>query len=136
MHWTEKEYAFYRGDKNVCDGTIPEIAAFTGFKAASIKWMTTPTSKERANARDFKFTTRLVPIIDETRPLMTYRLSDKAIDTLSDAEIYTVGDLLLVSDSKLKQLHPNKLVVKQIARYRDWFIEVDKEWDDDCDEAI
>ena len=98
--------------------------------------MTTPTSKERAAERDCKYTTRLVPIMDESRPLMTYQLSDKAVDALSEAEIYTVGDLLQVSDARLVQLHPNKLVVKQIARYRDWFIEVEKGWDDECDEAM
>lgn len=136
MHWTEKEYAFYRGDQNICDGTIHEIAAFTGFKVESVKWMTTPTSRKRADNRDCKFTTRLVPIMDESRPLMTYQLSDKAVDALSDAEIYTVSDLLKVSDTKLAKLHPNKMVIKQIARYRDWFHEVDKEWDDDCDEAM
>ncbi|MFY0744799.1 hypothetical protein AB1K09_20230 [Solibacillus silvestris] len=136
MHWTEKEFAFYRGDVYVYSGTVTEIAAFTGYKDTYIRWMATPASKELRATRKIENSSELVPIMDETRPLMTYRLSDRAIDALSSADIYTTKDLLQISDSKLKQLHPNKVVVNQIARYRDWFLEVDKEWEDECDEAM
>lgn len=134
MHWTEKEYAYYRGEENVCDGTIHEIAATVGSKVESVKWMTTPTSKNRAMKRDRKNTARLVPIIDESKALMTYKLSDDAIDALSDAAIFTVGDLMMVSDEVFTRLHHNERILTEIARYRDWFVEVERE--DDCDEAM
>lgn len=136
MHWTEKEFAFYRGEENICDGTIAEIAAVTGNKVEYVKWMTTPTAEKRRSPHDFKFTTRLVPIIDETRSLMTYKLKDEALDALFDHEIFTVGDLMKVSDEQLSRLHPRYRIREHIARYRNSFLEVEKEWSDDCDEAM
>lgn len=136
MHWTEKEFAFYRGEENICDGTIAEIAAVTGNKVEYVKWMTTPTAEKRRSPQDFKFTTRLVPIIDETRSLMTYKLKDEALDALFDHDIFTVGDLMKVSDEQLSLLHPRYRIREHIARYRNSFLEVEKEWNDDCYEAM
>ena len=42
-----KVYALYKGDENICDGTLQEIAEKTGKKLEYIRWLTYPTYKKR-----------------------------------------------------------------------------------------
>ncbi|MDQ0204099.1 hypothetical protein [Pectinatus haikarae] len=44
-------YALYRGEKNVCDGTIDEIAAHEKLKRFTVYWLSTPTAKKRQEKR-------------------------------------------------------------------------------------
>ena len=47
MKWYERIYALYRGDENICDGTIPEIAEATGKTVNFLRYMTTPVYGRR-----------------------------------------------------------------------------------------
>lgn len=40
-------YALYKGEQNLADGTLEEIARKTGKTYKSLKWMTYPSYKER-----------------------------------------------------------------------------------------
>lgn len=46
-----KEYALYKGDEFVMIGTIEEIAKFLDVKIESVKFMTSPTHKKRAEGK-------------------------------------------------------------------------------------
>jgi hypothetical protein len=48
------EYALYRGEEFLFAGTAEECANFWGIKAASVKWMCTPTGKRRFEGRKHK----------------------------------------------------------------------------------
>lgn len=43
----EKVYALYRGEENLMDGTLKEIAKKHGVKIGTLKWMTSPIWKKR-----------------------------------------------------------------------------------------
>lgn len=40
-------YAMYHGEQYVGDGTIPELAAATGYTARYLRWATTKTAHKR-----------------------------------------------------------------------------------------
>lgn len=40
-------YAFYIGEKNICDGTLEEISKKTGMTMDYLKWMTRPSAVKR-----------------------------------------------------------------------------------------
>lgn len=40
-------YALYHGDKNVCDGTLAEIAEHEGIKYETARYMTSPCYRRR-----------------------------------------------------------------------------------------
>lgn len=42
-----KVYALYKGEENITDGTIYEIAAKTGKKLSYIRWMTYPCAHKK-----------------------------------------------------------------------------------------
>ncbi len=46
-----KEYAVYRGDNLLVIGTAKECAAELNMKPESIRWLTTPTAKQRLAKR-------------------------------------------------------------------------------------
>ncbi|MCR5176645.1 MAG: hypothetical protein K6C05_07305 [Anaerovibrio sp.] len=43
----QKIYAYYRGDKNICDGTIREIQKKTGLNWDYLQWMKCPIAHRR-----------------------------------------------------------------------------------------
>lgn len=47
MKWYERIYALYKGDVNICDGTIPEIAEYTGKTTTALRYMLTPAYERR-----------------------------------------------------------------------------------------
>ena len=49
MRWDKRIYALYKGETNLADGTILEIAERTGKSIASIRYMTFPIYNKRAN---------------------------------------------------------------------------------------
>ena len=46
-YWKEKVYALYKGENNVCDGTLPEIARQTGRSLESLRFCTRPAYRRR-----------------------------------------------------------------------------------------
>ena len=52
MKWQERIYALYKGDVNICDGTIFEIAEATGKTVQSIRYMTFPAYERRGGKGD------------------------------------------------------------------------------------
>lgn len=42
-----KVYALYRGEENVCDGTLAEIAEHEGIKYETARYMTSPCYRRR-----------------------------------------------------------------------------------------
>lgn len=42
-------YALYEGERLVTDGTLKEIAAYTGLKPATLKWYGTPSGQRKEN---------------------------------------------------------------------------------------
>ena len=47
MKWYERIYALYKGEENICDGTIPEIAEATGKTVQAVRYMTFPAYERR-----------------------------------------------------------------------------------------
>lgn len=47
-------YALYKGEQNLADGTLEEIARKTGKTYKSLKWMTYPSHKRRIQQRIHK----------------------------------------------------------------------------------
>lgn len=47
-------YALYKGEQNLADGTLEEIARKTGKTYRSLKWMTYPIYKRRIQQRIHK----------------------------------------------------------------------------------
>lgn len=64
MKWHEKIYALYIGETNICDGTLPEIAAKTGKRLDTLRWMTYASYQERLKTRKTTNITELVLIED------------------------------------------------------------------------
>ncbi|MEX3713638.1 hypothetical protein ABFV99_14690 [Cytobacillus horneckiae] len=60
--WDKRIYALYKGEENITDGTILEIAARTGKTIKSLRWMTYDAYKERC--KKSKNIIELVPIDD------------------------------------------------------------------------
>lgn len=47
-------YALYKGEQNLADGTLEEIARKTGKTYKSLKWMTYPSYKRRLQKQSSK----------------------------------------------------------------------------------
>ncbi|KHM51613.1 hypothetical protein SAMN02745671_01682 [Anaerovibrio lipolyticus DSM 3074] len=47
MRKSNKIYALYVGEQNVCDGTLEEICKRTGMTMDTLKWMTRPSAMKR-----------------------------------------------------------------------------------------
>ena len=65
MKRKEKVYALYIGETNICDGTLAEIAAKTGKRLDTLRWMTYPVYQRRVEARKTTNVTELVPIEED-----------------------------------------------------------------------
>lgn len=59
----KKIFALYKGEENLCDGTIDEIAQKTGKNAKTLQWMTYTTYQSRLIENDNKL--RLIRIPDD-----------------------------------------------------------------------
>lgn len=63
-----KTYALYRGDDNICDGTIDEIAQKQHVKPDTIKWYLSPVYQRRlAQRKHSRHAISLVEILDDTK---------------------------------------------------------------------
>lgn len=47
----DRIFALYRGELNICDGTVEEIAEHTGMSVATIKFYTSPSYRRRLQDR-------------------------------------------------------------------------------------
>lgn len=45
--WRETIYALYRGENNICDGTIEEISRKSGKSVKMLRWMLNPAYARR-----------------------------------------------------------------------------------------
>lgn len=48
VKWHKREYALYKGEQLLADGTIPEISKVSGKSIDFLKWMTYPSYKKRS----------------------------------------------------------------------------------------
>lgn len=63
MRRIDKIYALYKGDVNIWDGTLQEIANYTGKTVKTLSWMTYPAYNRKLTEDDNRL--RLIEIPEE-----------------------------------------------------------------------